>query len=87
MNSIVGCKPDIQYPCRWQYRLIGEERAAIIKAIQAVADLTVCTISDGNTSSGGRYLSINVEMTVSDEAERLRLYRQFAADPAIRVVL
>ena len=87
MNRIDGCKPDIHYPCRWQFRLIGEERAAILKAIQLVVDLSACVITEGNISSGGRYLSVNLEMTVADEAERLRLYQQFAANPAIRVVL
>lgn len=82
-----GCKPDIHYPCCWQFRLIGEERGAIIQAVQAVIDLSACTLSDGNISSGGRYLSVNVEMMINDEAERLRLYQQFAAHPAIRVVL
>jgi hypothetical protein len=87
MMNTSGCKPDIQYPCQWQFRLIGEERAAIIKAVGAVVDLAACAISEGNASSGGRYLSLNVETTVHDEGERLRLYRLFAADPAIRVVL
>jgi len=87
MQNNNGCKPEIAYPCRWQYRLIGEERTAIIAAIGTVADLSVCAISEGNVSSGGRYLSLNVEMTVNDEVERLRFYRLFAADPAIRVVL
>jgi len=82
-----GCKPDIFYPCRWQFRLIGEERVAIIKAVEAVVDLSACSITEGNVSSGGRYLSVNVEMTVNDETERLRLYQQFAANSAIRVVL
>ena len=87
MNRIDGCKPDIHYPCRWQFRLIGEERAAIIEAIQVAVDLSACVITEGNVSSGGRYLSVNLEMTVNDEAERLQLYQQFAANPAIRVVL
>ena len=87
MNRTVGCKPEIHYPCRWQFRLIGEERVAIIQAIHATVDRANCVITEGNISSGGRYLSLSVEMTVNDEAERLQLYRRFAADPAIRVVL
>jgi Uncharacterized conserved protein len=88
MNRITcGCKPEIHYPCRWQFRLLGEERAAIIAAIGTVMDMSTCEISDGNVSSGGRYLSVIVETTVAGEAERLRLYQQFAADPAIKVVL
>ncbi|NLX18841.1 MAG: DUF493 domain-containing protein [Desulfobulbus sp.] len=87
MNGCSRCKPDIQYPCRWQYRLIGEERTTILQAVQAVVNLEACTVSDGNVSSGGRYLSVNVELTVTSEEDRLDLYNRFAADPAIRMVL
>ncbi|MDR2549372.1 MAG: DUF493 domain-containing protein [Desulfobulbus sp.] len=86
-EDIRGCKPEIHYPCRWQFRLIGEERNAMVAAIGRVVDLAACAIADGNVSTGGRYLSVIVETTVDDEAERLRLYRQFADDPAVKVVL
>jgi uncharacterized protein len=87
MTEKSGCKPEIQYPCRWHYRLVGEERAAIMAAIDALIEKRDCVISEGNVSSGGRYLSLNLEITVVDEAERLRLYQLFAGHPAIRVVL
>lgn len=83
----VGCQPDIQYPCQWHYRLIGEDRAAIMAAIQAAVDLSLCLVSEGNVSSSGRYLSLNVEVRVNDATERLRLYQVFSEHPAIRVVL
>ena len=82
-----GCTPEIHYPCRWHYRLIGEERAAIMEAIGSLVDIRRCVIDEGNVSSGGRYLSLNLEIIVADEAERLRFYQLFAEDPAIRVVL
>jgi len=87
MKEHSSCKPEIVYPCRWQYRLIGEERMAIIEAVSTVVDITTCSIGEGNVSSTGRYLSVNVEMTVNDEAERLRFYQLFAENQAIRVVL
>jgi hypothetical protein len=87
MNCINGCKPKIEYPCPWQYRLIGEDRAAIMEAIEQAVDVSLCVISEGNTSSGGRYLSLNLEITVRSEAERLRLYQLFSDHPAIRVVI
>lgn len=87
MNCLNGCKPNIDYPCQWQYRLIGEDRAAIMEAIHAAVDASLCIISEGNVSSGGRYLSLNLEIMVGNEAERLRLYRLFSDHPAIRVVL
>ena len=87
MNCFNGCKPKIEYPCQWQYRLIGEDRAAIMEAIHAAVDVDLCVVSEGNSSSGGRYLSLNLEITVNSEAERLRLYQRFSDHPAIRVVI
>lgn len=87
MNQTNNSKLEINYPCRWQYRLIGEDRDAIMEAIRASVDMTDCTIIDGNVSSGGRYLSLTLECPVSDEAQRLRLYQHFSTHPAIRVVL
>lgn len=87
MDRCARCKPDIEYPCHWQYRLIGEERTTILQAIQTVVNLETCTVSDGNVSSGGRYVSISVEVMVTSEENRLDLYNRFAADPAIRMVL
>jgi hypothetical protein len=87
MKASNSCKPDIQYPCRWQFRLIGENREAIIDAIHTSVDISACKISEGNASSGGRYLSLNLELTVNDEAERLQIYQVLSKHPAIRVVL
>ncbi|MDX9834089.1 MAG: DUF493 domain-containing protein [Desulfobulbus sp.] len=82
-----GCRPRIDYPCRWQYRIIGEDRTAMLTAISAQVDVGSCVIADGNASSGGRYLSLNLEMTVNDEPQRLRLYQVLGDHPDIRMVL
>lgn len=87
MNCINGCKPNIDYPCQWHYRLIGEDRSAIMEAIHSTVDVGICVITEGNASSGGRYLSLNLEIRVDNEAERLRLYQVFSNHPAIRVVI
>jgi putative lipoic acid-binding regulatory protein len=82
-----GCKPEIAYPCRWQYRIIGEDRAAMHRAITTSVAAADCTIKDANVSSSGRYLSLSLEVTVHTDAERLQLYRLLAGHPAIRMVL
>jgi uncharacterized protein len=87
MKAPNHCKPDIEYPCQWQFRLIGENLAAMMEAIGKSADIALCRISEGNVSSGGRYLSLNLELTVQDDEERLRLYQDFSKHPAIRIVL
>jgi len=87
MEEKSGCKPEIHYPCQWQYRVIGEDRAAMHQAIATWIPDSASTVCDANVSSGGRYLSLSLEVTVNDEAERLRLYQLLAGHPAIRMVL
>lgn len=87
MDENTGRRPEIQYPCQWQYRIIGEDRAAMYQAIHALVPASACTVSEANVSSGGRYLSLSLEVTVTDDAERLRFYQLLAGHPAIRMVL
>ena len=87
MEEQRGCRPEIHYPCQWQYRVIGEDRAAMHEAITTWMPASGYTICDANVSSGGRYLSLSLEVTVNDDAERLRVYQLLAGHPAIRMVL
>lgn len=80
-------RPIIDYPCTWQYKIIGESRAAIRKVVaEAVADRHF-TLTDSNVSSSGRYVSMSLELTVHNDEQRLELYRIFAASQEIKVVL
>ena len=87
MEEKSGCSPEIDYPCQWQFRIIGEDRAAMHQAISTCVSTSVYTICDANVSSGGRFLSLSLEVTVNDDAERLHIYQHLAGDPAIRMVL
>ena len=87
MQQDCGCKPEIDYPCLWQFRLIGEERTAMIEAITTLVGLTEDLIEDANVSSTGRYLSLKIELLLHGDEERLATYRLLAGHPAIRMVL
>lgn len=86
MNSMT-CRPEIDYPCRWQLRVIGQDREAMRLAVGALVEAEDFLLADGNVSTGGRYVSLHLELTISTDAERLRLYERLAAHPAIRMVL
>ena len=79
--------PKIEYPCRWQYKIIAESRTEIRRVAELHVRERPLTLADSNVSSGGRYVSMNLEVTVCSDEERLELYRLLAGDPAIRVVL
>jgi len=87
MEDQRGCKPEITYPCLWQYRIIGEDRAAMLEAITVGVAASASTVKDANVSSGGRYISLSLEVTVNSDAERLCIYQLLAGHPAIRMVL
>lgn len=82
-----SCKPQIDYPCTWQYKIIGESAAAITRLAAEHVYEKGYTLIDSNVSSGGRYVSMALELTVQSDERRLELYRLLAADPTVKVVL
>lgn len=81
-----NCKAKIDYPCSWQYKIIGESITEIRNIVQAVV-VEEYTLTESNVSSGGRYVSMNLELTVQSEDRRLELYRVLAAANEIKVVI
>lgn len=79
--------PKIEYPCRWQYKIIAESRTEIRRVVELYVRERPLILTDSHISSGGRYVSMNLEVMVYGDEQRLELYRLLAGDPAIRVVL
>ena len=82
-----SCRPEIHYPCKWQYKIIGESRVAIEELVATTLKDRPFTLTESNVSRTGRYISMNLELTVDNEEQRLELYRILAAGQHIKVVL
>ncbi len=82
-----GCRPEIEYPCVWQYKVIGTDRQAVREAIAACLGDAPYSVSDSRVSRGGRYVSLNLEVTVYSDFNRLRLYEVLGDHPAVKVIL
>jgi uncharacterized protein len=80
-------KPDINYPCSWVYKIIGTDMGALKKAIATVIGTRDILITPSNTSSGGKYTSLNVEVVVSDDETRLKYYQHLKNHAAVKVVM
>ena len=80
-------RPEIDYPCAWSFRVIGEDEKKLRIAIADSVSWKDHTVEAGATSSKGRYVSLHVELEVEDEAERLRVYSELGAHPDVRMVL
>lgn len=82
-----GCRPEINYPCSWQYKVIGEDREALIRAIKECVQEKAHLLTDSKKSSSGRYVSMNLELVVTSEENRLEIFNTLAGDPAVKVVI
>ncbi len=81
------CKPIIEYPCKWLYKVIGSDRAQLQQAINNIIADTQCEITLSNSSSSGKYLCLNLEITVRNEEERNSIYLDLKEHPHIKIVL
>lgn len=80
-------KPEIDYPCSWAYKVIGEDCTLLKEVIlQACAPHTP-TIQHSQSSRKGKYHSLQAELTVPSEEVRLAIYRRLQAEPAVKIVL
>jgi putative lipoic acid-binding regulatory protein len=82
-----GCKPNICYPCRWCYKVIGRNLQSLHGAIAEAFEGSEYTITSSRSSKGGNYHCLNVEMTVNSESIRLCLYERLRKHPAILMVM
>ncbi|PID77160.1 MAG: hypothetical protein CSB24_02790 [Deltaproteobacteria bacterium] len=79
-------KPDIIYPCLWQYKVIGEDKLLVEEAINRICGGSA-KINHANTSSSGKYHSFNVELEVADEQERNNIFAKLQKHQYIKMVI
>jgi putative lipoic acid-binding regulatory protein len=79
-------KISIDYPCRWNYTVIGSDeaamRAAITDATAGAGDVTA-----SRSSAKGKYLSLNISVQVDNESARIHIYEALRKDPSVKMVL
>lgn len=88
-EMLLGCKSKLQveYPCTWLYKIIGMDIDEINRAIAEVVGAAECCVSYSNTSKTGKYHSVNLEITVRDEAHRTLIYTELKNHSLIKMVL
>ena len=79
--------PRLDYPRRWEYRVIGTADEHVRAAIAAAMGPLEHVVRPGNTSRAGRYVSLSVLVTVRDEQHRNALFVALRGHPEVRFVL
>ena len=81
------CKPQIDYPCFWVYKVIGRDLEGLRCAIAEVMTGSEHTVTPSQSSKGGAYHCLNVEMTVESEPVRLGFYERLRRHPSVIMVM
>ena len=81
------CKVKLDYPCQWLYKVIGIEEEQLRQAIAEIIPDTPYEINLSKSSSSGKYLCLNVELTVQSAEERNSIYESLKAHQHVKIVL
>ncbi len=80
-------KCGIEYPCQWQFKIIGTDKEALKKAAAVIFKKKYYAISHSKSSTGEKYHSFSIETEVNDEKCRNDFYFSLKKHPAIKMVL
>ena len=80
-------KPVIEYPCNWDYRVIGEDEHKLRIAVAGIAGNVPYMLTRGNISKKARYLSLQLTIEVRDENERNQLFESLSQHEDVKYVL
>ncbi|MDE2799199.1 MAG: DUF493 domain-containing protein [Gemmatimonadota bacterium] len=80
-------QPEIEYPCLWNFKIIGREEKHMRRAIAKIVGDSDYTLTFSNQSRYGKYRSLNLDMVVLDESHRLNIYEALRHHRSIQIVL
>ena len=80
-------KLEIQYPCVWQYTVIGCSHQKIKTAISDICSPIPVNLNYSHSSSGEKYHSYNAAIEVHDDEARLSLFNALQNHPDIKFVI
>ncbi len=80
-------KLQLEYPCQWCYKVIGESEEEIKDAIKDVIDEREHTLSESNKSKSGKYTSMNLDMLVHNDDDRQTIYEELKKHKNVKMVI
>ncbi len=82
-----GREPEIGYPTPWGYRIIGEDEQALREAVSSVLGELDHVLRQGNTSKGGKYRTLILELVVFSREQRLAIFQGLRDHPSVRFLI
>ena len=80
-------KLELEYPCKWTYKVIGAGQEALRIAIAEIVYDREFSVTLSNESRTGKYCCLNLQMTVDSDEYRTQTYDALRSHPLIRLIL
>ena len=80
-------QPKIEYPCKWDYCIIGEDETSLRQAVSEVLKSAQYGLSLSKTSKGGKYVSLELTTMVNNEEARNKIYASLRAHHSVKIVM
>lgn len=86
MITIEGT-PEIDYPCKWGYKLIGRDQEVMRGVVKKIVGEKEHTLKPSKTSSKGTFVSLHLEVLVFSHDERIFIYEELLASKGFLHIL
>lgn len=80
-------RPKIDYPCEWEYRIIGLDEEELRRLVSEILKAKQYTLSFSNISKAGKYISLSLKTIVATEVKRNDMYISLRKHPAVKSVI
>ena len=80
-------KLDIDYPVSWPYKVVGSSEERVREAIAGIVGALEHTVEPSNKSRTGKYVSLELVVTVADEGQRLGIGQALHEHVDVKFVL
>jgi uncharacterized protein len=86
-SPLDGQNLDLTYPCPWTYKVFGRDEDSLRTAIAPIVGELEHTIRFSNRSRSGKYVTLELEVTVPSDERRLGIYRELHEHEAVVYLL
>jgi len=80
-------RPEIEYPCDWSYKLIGTDKEALQTCVFDTVGERPYTTKEGNSSSKGKFHTLNMTCKVESEKDRNDIFKAFSDHDDVKMVI
>ncbi len=80
-------RPEIDYPCEWSFKVIGENVNKMVALIEKVVEGMSYDLQASNISKKGKYKSLNLKVYVESETDRNFVYGSLSKSEDVKMVL